>query len=300
MISHKKSLIAWLGLISLTLCSTVSFGADVKVPRTVILVDKKTHNLYLANYRDEGYEILKTYKATLGKVKGDKEDEGDLKTPEGIYPLTQYLTPPTLKPKFGIMAFYVGYPNFFDKMAGYTGNDIMLHATDNPERLKKAFDSEGCIVLRNEELQELRPFIKVNLTPILIFSELTEEFKKPTGDQALIDFFNRWIHAWETKEISQYIDSYHSEFEQDGKNKEQWRDYKNTLNLKYSRIEVKPEKVQYFRHPKYSMIQFVQNYKSYLAHGRPGHVSRGTKSIWVAEEDGKMKIIAEDFTQSTW
>ena len=28
---------------------------------------------------------MKTYHATLGQVKGDKESENDLKTPEGIY-----------------------------------------------------------------------------------------------------------------------------------------------------------------------------------------------------------------------
>src|SRR4051794_36987638 len=52
---------------------------------TAILVDKKTNSLELCEYVDGAYKVLKTFHATLGQVKGDKEDEGDLKTPEGIY-----------------------------------------------------------------------------------------------------------------------------------------------------------------------------------------------------------------------
>ena len=61
---------------------------------TLILVDKKTNLLHLAHYEaDDSYKILKTYHTTTGKVKGDKEQEGDLKTPEGVYQFSNKILP---------------------------------------------------------------------------------------------------------------------------------------------------------------------------------------------------------------
>ena len=144
---------------------------------TLILVDKKTNLLHLAHYEnDDSFKVIKTYHTTTGKVKGDKELEGDLKTPEGVYQFTNKLFPPSIKPKFGTMAFYVNYPNAYDQIAGCTGNNIMLHGTDAPERLKKDFDSEGCVVLQNEDLKEVERSIQVRLTPFMIFDDLQPQF----------------------------------------------------------------------------------------------------------------------------
>ncbi len=269
-------------------------------PRTAILVDKKTNTLHISEYTDGAYKILKTYHATLGQVKGDKEDESDLKTPEGIYTFTHLMTPPHLPKKFGVMAFYMNFPNSFDQLAGRTGNGIMLHATDEPERLKKNYDSQGCVVVKNEEIQEIKPSIRIGLTPILIFSELTEEYLKPGGDTRLTTFFQNWIQNWQGKNIEKYIDSYHSDFSAGGKNKAAWKTYKNHLNSVYSSIEINPENVMYYRHPKYSMVTFTQNYRSKLKSGGWGHRSRGTKILYIAEEEDQLKIIAETFTELMW
>lgn len=267
---------------------------------SVILVDKNTNSLYLCDYVDGKYVVRKTYHATLGQVKGDKEDEHDLKTPEGIYTFTTLLTPPKLQPKFGDMAFPMNFPNTFDRMAGHTGNGIMLHATNEPERLKKNYDSEGCIVVKNEEIKEIKPFIRLGLTPILVFANLTEDYYKPGENVQLKQFFERWVKAWETKDINQYIDSYHSDFSANGKNKAAWKAYKQHLNTIYSDIQINPENVRFYRHPKYSMVTFTQNYRSHLKGGGWGHRSRGTKILYIAEEAAQPKIIAETYTELMW
>src|SRR4051812_38839364 len=93
-------------------------GAAEPKLTTAILVDKATNTLRLTEYVDGVYRPLLTFHATTGKVKGDKENEADLKTPEGIYTFKSKLLPPSLKKKFGIMAFYMNYPNTYDEMAG--------------------------------------------------------------------------------------------------------------------------------------------------------------------------------------
>ncbi|MCM2277815.1 MAG: L,D-transpeptidase family protein [Oligoflexia bacterium] len=273
-----------------------AFGGD----KTAILVDKKTNTLRVVKYVNGAYEPVKSFHATLGKVTGDKVSEGDLKTPEGIYTFKSRLTPPTLKPKFGKMAFYLNFPNDFDRIAGYTGSDIMLHATNEPERLKQNYDSEGCIVVNNEEITEIQPWVRVGLTPILVFDELKDEFLKPGQSVELKAFFDSWIQAWETKDVDSYISHYHSDFSAQGMNKDQWKSFKGNLNARYKTIAIGPEDVQYYRHPKYSMITFTQNYRSTLKNGGVGHRSRGTKILTIAEEAAKPRIISEAYTTLMW
>ncbi|MBI2712653.1 MAG: L,D-transpeptidase family protein [Bdellovibrio sp.] len=275
-------------------------SAMPSAPSTVLLVDKKTNQLLLGEYVSGEYKIFKTYHATLGQVKGDKEDENDLKTPEGIYTFTGILKPPKLQAKFGVMSLPMNFPNAFDHLAGRTGNGIMLHATNEPDRLKKNYDSQGCVVVKNEEILEIQPKIRLGLTPILIFSELTQEYLHPGADTGLKKFFEGWIRGWETKNIDEYISHYHGDFSANGKNRDAWKAYKSNLNSRYASIEVNPENVHFYRHPKYSMVTFTQNYRSKLRNGAWGHRSRGTKILYVAEQDRELKIIAETFSELMW
>jgi murein L,D-transpeptidase YafK len=297
--SRLRSVFGWALLFSGATVASVA-QAKLKGPTSAILVDKKTNTLYVSEYVDGEYKIIKTFHATLGQVQGDKEDEGDLKTPEGIYTFSSLRRPPALNPKFGHMAFYVDFPNTYDKMAGRTGSNIMLHATNEPERLNKNYDSLGCVVVRNDEIEQIKPYVHLGLTPILIFSELTSDYLKPGQDQKLKDFFQSWIKSWETKDIDAYMSHYHSDFSANGKNKDQWKAFKSSLNERYATIEIHPENVLYYRHPKYSMITFTQDYRSRLKGGGWGHRSRGTKILYVAEEAGEPKIVAETYSNLSW
>lgn len=288
-----------LGLTILFSCFvTVSHAAQK--PTTAILVDKAKNELYVTEYRDGAYQIVKNYRATLGKVKGDKEDEGDLKTPEGIYTLKAKLLPPAIKPKLGVMAFHLNFPNDYDRIAGRSGNGIMLHGTNEPDRLSKDYDSEGCVVVRNEEIQEIEHRIRLGLTPILIFAELRPEHWKPGRNPELKAFFEKWIRDWESKSIDAYIEDYHSDFLAQGMDKAAWKRFKGNLNSRYKTIKVGPEDVRFYMHPKYSVITFTQNYHSTLKGGGVGHRSRGTKILYVAEEAGHPKIISETYTNLMW
>ncbi len=208
-------------------------AATKKKAYSAILVDKATNTLELTDLQAGEYVVVKKFHATLGKTKGDKAQEGDQKTPEGIYTFKALLKPPGLPAKFGHMAFYVNYPNDFDRIAGRTGYGIMLHATDTPTRLNENYDSEGCVVCNNDELAEIAPYIRLGLTPILIFDKLTDEYRKPGTDPSIQSFFESWIKAWEARDIDAYIGHYHSDFVAQKKDRDQWKKYKAALNTRY-------------------------------------------------------------------
>jgi len=93
-------------------------------------------------------KLIFTSNVITGENNGDKHNEGDLKTPIGIYKLTKKLI--NLDPFYGPMALVTSYPNRFDKLLGKTGSGIWIHG--KPENnIRKPF-TKGCIALNNNSL----------------------------------------------------------------------------------------------------------------------------------------------------
>ena len=201
-----------LGLLLSSVFLTTSVNARAHDPFPVILVDKATNQILLGAYSSDHIDVKKKYHVTLGKVKGDKAAESDLKTPEGVYFLTAKITPPTLKKKFGIMAYMLNYPNPVDHLEGKTGFDIMLHATDDPQRLNKDYDSLGCVVVDNSQIEEISHEVKLGLTPIIIYPELKPEYLNAGSKPDVHEAFDKWLNAWNGKNLDAYIGSYAKDF----------------------------------------------------------------------------------------
>ncbi|MEW6055645.1 MAG: L,D-transpeptidase family protein [Bdellovibrionota bacterium] len=284
------------GIVSL-LVASFAVSAFAQEVSPVILVDKKTNQIHVGNYKTDQIEVVKTFHTTLGKTRGDKEVEKDLKTPEGIYLFTAKLRPPQIKKKFGKMAIMMNYPNPIDLIAGKTGFDIMLHATDEPARLSKDLDSEGCVVVSDEQIEEISQHIRLGITPIIIYDELKPEFLKADSKPELRQAFQKWLTAWNGKDIDAYIGSYSDKFVYNGMNLRKYREYKDSLNKKYSKIQVEAENIRYFFHPKYDVVAFIQNYQSELRGGGKGFKSVGTKFLYfVKDAGGAFKVANESYT----
>jgi murein L,D-transpeptidase YafK len=122
-----------------------------------ILVEKSRRELSVFN----GGKMLKTYHVALGRNPvGAKEEEGDLKTPEGFY----YVDGRNPQSNYHL-ALHVSYPSAEDTAraaarAVSAGSDIMIHGLPNERGWIGAFHrrrdwTAGCIALTNEEIEEL-------------------------------------------------------------------------------------------------------------------------------------------------
>jgi murein L,D-transpeptidase YafK len=122
-----------------------------------ILVEKSCRKLSVFR----GGKALKIYRIALGtKPVGAKQEEGDLKTPEGLY----WIDGRNGESKFHL-ALHISYPSAEDTaraMARGTsaGCDIMIHGLPNDHGWIGAFHrrtdwTAGCIALTNEEIEEL-------------------------------------------------------------------------------------------------------------------------------------------------
>lgn len=283
----------FVGFVSVFLAASTAFPAIAKDPFPLIVVDKAKNKLFKATYNGSGIELLDGMHATFGKVLGDKQVEKDLKTPEGVYFFVSRHEPPALKPKFGVMGLMVNYPNPLDRKYGKTGYDIMVHATDDPARLERKLDSEGCIVVNNDQIRAVNRHVRLGLSPILIYDELKEDYLRADFRPSLRDAFERWLNAWKTKDIETYANTYVRDFSYNGMNYDAYKRYKKGLNQKYSTIDVKAENVRFYYHPKYDVVTFTQDYASQLKGGGAGFRSRGTKMLYFNKDD---QIVVEAYS----
>jgi murein L,D-transpeptidase YafK len=268
---------------------------NAKLPgleEVVVVVDKKTNQLHLTNYQDGRLEIVKTFRATMGQKVGDKLMEGDLKTPEGIYEFLFRAKAPQLKPKFGPLAIYVNYPNVMDKNGQKTGFDILVHGTDDPARLEKPYDSLGCVVLDNENVQLVSDAVNMRDTKIIITKDFSLLQNTPRLPKAKA-FFERWIEAWSNKDLSTYIESYADEFRYDGMNRLAYSRYKDALNKKYDSITVTASDVRYYFHEKYDVVTYTQHYSSTIK-GQPAFNMTAKKALYLQERNGNYRIVVEE------
>jgi L,D-peptidoglycan transpeptidase YkuD (ErfK/YbiS/YcfS/YnhG family) len=120
-----------------------------------VVVVKHERKMYLLK---DG-KTVKTFNVALGpNPVGQKEYEGDGKTPEGIYTLDwQKWNSSTLH------SFHISYPNKLDSARAKTkglipGSNIMVHGTSKGIKKKKDW-TNGCIALTNEDMLTFRKIV---------------------------------------------------------------------------------------------------------------------------------------------
>lgn len=259
-------------------------------PSYGILVEKQSQKLYL--YKINGkVSLIKTYFCSTGQRDGNKKESGDHRTPEGIYYFSKILEGDQLPSKYGIMAFVIDYPNFFDRLENRNGYGIWLHAADEPNRALFPNDTKGCVVVQNEDIIELSRYIKLNNTPVVIVQEASYAHSKTlsTIGKSLDQFVNDWKSAWENKDIDAYMTFYSKQFKSQKMNWQQWRRYKTNLNNNYKWIRVKVENLNIVWYNTQAIITFTQNYSS------NSHSDIGKKYLYVHKEKEKLKIIGEEW-----
>jgi murein L,D-transpeptidase YafK len=129
----------------------------------MIRVRKNDHILELI----KDNKPVKTYKIALGfNNKGSKLQEGDGKTPEGIYYIESKKTDSVYH-----KALKISYPNNLDKENARSrgvspGGNIMIHGIRNGlgfiGKYHKFIDwTKGCIAVTNEEIEEIYLHVKI-------------------------------------------------------------------------------------------------------------------------------------------
>ncbi len=151
---RRALLIACLAALTSAACTQIPSYDGPEVTRLVVL--KAARTMYVMHEDD----ILKEIEFELGFAPtGDKEIEGDGRTPEGSYiidrrnPNSEYY-----------LSLGISYPNEEDIAAAEAlgfppGGDIFIHGTPRPFRRTTDWTA-GCIAISNAEMRELYAMVQ--------------------------------------------------------------------------------------------------------------------------------------------
>ncbi len=239
-------------------------------------VDKKKHNLILRN------------SVIVGEKDGDKQVEGDLKTPTGAYELVDKLT--EVDQFYGPLALVTNYPNTFDKTLKKTGHGIWLHGM--PLNQAREDYTKGCIALENPQLKEIDKNIDLSKSILLISEDNIKKASKDEISLILASIF-KWREAWKTSNIKEYLKFYSKSFKRfDGMGIKQFQDYKRRIFSKKEEKKIEFTNINISPYPNSlnkQMYKVVmdEDYKTKY------YTFVGKKELFIELRNGKFEILVE-------
>jgi len=149
----KNGVLLVLGLLTI---APISYASEFPVAEKVV-VEKEKRKLHLI----KGNEVFQTFDIALGIAPvGDKQTEGDFKTPEGTYTLD------TRNPDSDFfLSIHISYPDSRDwreaRSNGVSpGGQIMIHGQPNSPTYSAAYYrkqdwTNGCIAVSNSDMIDI-------------------------------------------------------------------------------------------------------------------------------------------------
>ena len=260
--------------------------------RYAVVVDTAKSTLYLFENRDGTPRYLADYYITVGKNGTNKLREGDKKTPVGVYHVTSQLARDKLDPFYGSGAFPISYPNEWDARQGRNGHGIWLHGTPRDTYSRPPRASDGCVVLANEDLDDLAKRVEIGVTPVVIADRV--EWIQLQAAQSLRDTLNEqldsWRADWESRNVERYLQHYSRAFAAENINLTQWSAQKRRVNANKDWIKVRLSGTSVFLYPgrdDLAVINFLQDYSSSNLSNK-----MRKRQYWI-REGGTWKILYE-------
>ena len=230
-----------------------------------LICDKNSSTLTLYKQDENNtYQMKRQYEAFTGKMNGDKQKEGDLKTPVGIYHIEDRLSKDTkLDPFYGPLAFVTSYPNLYDKVRGKNGSGIWLHGL--PINQERDDFTRGCIAIDNASIECMDRNIDIKNTALLIYPDKPKSTLKEELSTILSQLYS-WRYAWVYNDINKYLSFYDNDFiREDGLKLKTFSKYKKRIFKKNEKKKIHFSDINVIAYPAVEdtyQITFKEYYKS--------------------------------------
>lgn len=235
-----------------------------------------------------GFITRKILPVSIGKNGYGKELEGDKLTPIGVYRLTSFLEDNTLDDFYGNGAYPMNYPNAHDRLMKRTGHGIWLHGLPKNMTERPLMDSDGCVVVDNEALDNLADYITTGST-FIVLSEGEMQWEPADTylmrERQLSAAFEQWRNDWESIDNNAYLSHYDQDFSDLRQNLAEWTAHKRRVNSAKTFINVAATNVSFIadpRDPGLVNVRFYQGYRSsnYNWNGWKEQLWRETADGW--------------------
>ncbi len=269
----------------------VQLGSGSYFSTHAFLMDKATRTLTIWKQDASGLTLVSAVAADFGRNVGSKTTNGDHKTPEGIYFFQESKEGPGLNfDEYGVRAFTLDYPNFFDDLNKKSGNGIWLHAIPDKKTLWRG--SRGCVVVRNDIIKQIATHITLKRTPMLIQDNVKYVSKTDAAKRRAEwgTWLETWRKNWESKSLDEYITNYADDFKSMQMDREKWQQYKKNLSEKYNFIKIALTEPVMIHHNNELVLRFLQDYQS------DKNADFGEKTLYLRRQDqSPFKIIGEEW-----
>lgn len=134
------------------------------VPQLSVVIDKGAHRLTVFR----GGRKLREFGVAVGRNVGDKQRTGDMRTPEGMFPVEQIHNASYWVHDFGDGNGIIegAYGPLFIRLHTPPWKGIGIHGTHDPDSIGSNA-TEGCVRMKNEELIDFAEMIDIG-TPVTI------------------------------------------------------------------------------------------------------------------------------------
>ena len=132
---------------------------------TFIVISKEEMSLTLYDYKGT---ILEKYPVACGKNWGNKQNQGDMKTPEGTFSVCDIQKADHWKHDFGDGAGGIpgAYGPFFIRLLTPGHQGIGIHGTHDENSIGTRA-TEGCVRMKNKDLEKLVKKIKIGTVVVI-------------------------------------------------------------------------------------------------------------------------------------
>ena len=262
----------------------------------LIYVDMDSSRLFVFENNNGEYFYLSDYYVSIGKNGYGKRFEGDKKTPFGTY-FIQRKIQRQLIDFYGDGAYPLNYPNEYDKINKFTGSGIWIHGTPKSTYSRPPEASDGCIVLSNSDLVEIKNILNTTGTPIILSNlsitklslRTKNEIKK--DQERILNSIEKWKKSWVSKNFSEYLNFYSNDAIYNNATYKKWTQNKKNVFKKSKNITISLSNISIYEYPsdqeQLRIVFFNQAYRSNLI----TNITK-KKQIW-KEENEEWKIIYE-------
>ena len=267
-----------------------TLSGDEALPPRVIAVDKSGQRLFLVE-GSKDLRVSRTYICTTGQVVGDKQVEGDLKTPEGVYFVVGRIGSGLEYLLYGNEAYTLNFPNPVDKLRRKTGYGIWIHGRGEAIR---PLQTQGCVAMNNEDLAVLGKLL-VPGTPVTLTETFTPQNSPGATERkqvaALKKSVQDWATAWENRSpaMFEFYDKQSYAIAQ-GESFSTFQTQKERLFKSLPWIKTSVHDVQVLPGPGYWVTWFFQDYSA------PNLSTKGVRRLyWQENAKGEFKIVGMEW-----
>ncbi len=262
-----------------------------ELPPMFLAVDKSKQEFFVLE-RHSPLAIKGAYPCTTGQADGDKQFEGDLKTPEGVYFIVTKLSSGLDYAEYGGLAYTLNYPNPVDRLHGKAGHGIWIHSKGR-EIVPK--ETKGCIALNLPDLLNLGNDFVSGL-PVTVGHSLEIVSAPASEDQeipaSLADKSRAWAAAWSGRSKDMFTFYNPESYSIANESFAAFRSNKERLFQMFPWLHTIISNVQVLPGPDYWVTWFNQYYRA------PNMAAEGIRRLyWQKDADGNFRIVGMEWVE---